>query len=64
MERERAIFDAWGDFMFDALASIWPQVIASQGRVTDPAIERLLALLHDRDPDFLCPRLDRITRPR
>ena len=62
MERNRAIFDAWDDFMFDAMASIWPQVIGASGRVTDPAIERFLALLHDRDSDFLCQRLDRITR--
>jgi hypothetical protein len=62
MERDRAIFDAWGDFMFDAIASLWPQVIGALGRISDPAMERFLALLEERDPDFLCQRLDRITR--
>jgi hypothetical protein len=48
--------------MFDAIASLWPQVIGALGRISDPAMERFLALLEERDPDFLCQRLDRITR--
>jgi hypothetical protein len=59
MERDRAIFDAWSDFMFDALASDWDDSPAPK----NPArVERLLTLLRERDPEFLCRRLDRITR--
>jgi len=61
MERDRTVFDAWADFMFDAMAYRWPRVIGplQQG---DPEVARLLTLLHDRDPAFVCDRLDRVTR--
>jgi hypothetical protein len=57
MERDSAIFEAWRDFIFDALASNWS---VTPGQVAPP--ERYLALLRERDPDFLCQRLDRVTR--
>jgi hypothetical protein len=59
MERDRAIFDAWSTFMFDALASDWD---AFPSPPNPARAERLLALLRERDPEFLCQRLDRITR--
>ena len=61
MERDRVFFDAWADFMFEAMAYKWPRVIGplQQG---DPEVARLLTLLHDRDPAFVCDRLDRVTR--
>lgn len=59
MARHRGVFDAWRDFMFDALASDWDAFPAPP----NPArAEPLLALLRERDPVFLCQRLDRITR--
>lgn len=59
MARDRAVFDAWGDFMFEALHADWDALAAAP----NPArAERLLTLLRERDPEFLCPRLDRVTR--
>jgi hypothetical protein len=61
MEHDRVIFDAWADFMFETMAYNWPRVIEPlhQG---DPEVAHLLTLLHDRDPAFVCDRLDRVTR--
>jgi hypothetical protein len=59
MQRDRATFDVWGDFMFDALASNWDDI---PGPGHPAHAERFFALLRERDPGFLCERLDRITR--
>lgn len=62
MGHEPLIFDAWANFMFEAMAYNWPRVIGPVDE-GDPEVEHLLALLHDRDPAFVCDRLDRVTRP-
>jgi hypothetical protein len=59
MQRDRAIFEAWSDFMFDALASNWDDM---PGPGHPARAARFFALLRERDPDFLCQRLDRVTR--
>jgi hypothetical protein len=55
MDRHPAIRDGLAEFMLDSLSSTWVP--------KDEGIDRFFALMRKHDPDWLCQRLEKFTRP-